>query len=66
MFYIAVFFIGLQNPLVNAAFHTSLLFILHVLYIVYTSEPEKESDIEKAHRYHIDMPSETMTAKRNN
>lgn len=21
---------------------------------------------EKAHRYHIDMPSETMTAKRNN
>jgi len=43
-----------------------LLFILHVLYIVYTSEPEKESDIEKAHRYHIDMPSETMTAKRNN
>ena len=29
-------------------------------------DTEKESDIEKAHRYHIDMPSETMTAKRNN
>ena len=38
----------MEKRSVKAGFHTSLLFILHVLYIVYTSEPEKESDIEKA------------------
>ena len=53
----------MEKRSVKAGFHTSLLFILHVLYIVYTSEPEKESDIEKAHRYHIDMPSEKYDNK---
>ncbi len=33
---------------------------------LYVAAEFVRKDIEKAHRYHIDMPSETMTAKRNN
>lgn len=63
---IAAICIGMEKRSVKVGFHTSPLFILHVLCIVCSSEPEDMSDIKKAHRYHIDMPSETMTAKRNN